>query len=141
MSIRTFIAKFSRARPSMSCGEARSFFPEALRKAWPHNTAKQAARVTNRHPRTIDNWLSGESEPSISDAIALMRASPVVFEAVCAAAGHANAAQLVLLMAEARRLRDALDTLNPRAPVPGSLRLVPPGAEETAGNIYAGSAE
>jgi hypothetical protein len=141
MIIRTFIAKFSRARPAMSCGEARSFFPDALRKAWPNNTAKHAARVTGRHPRTIDNWLSGESEPSISDAIALMKASPVIFETVCQAAGHANAAQLVLLMAQARQLRDALDSLNPRVPVPGQMRLVPPGAQEKTGSSYAWSAE
>ncbi|WP_341702585.1 hypothetical protein [Ferrovibrio sp.] len=135
------ITLFSRARPGMSCGASRSgFFPDALRAAWPHDTAKRAARVTGRHPRTIENWLAG-SEPSLSDIVCLMEANPVIFEAVCRAAGRGDAAQLVVLLAQARQVADAIDTISRRAPAAGHSCLVPPGGVKSAGSHSHGAAE
>jgi hypothetical protein len=42
---------------------------QILRRAWNSFTAKRAANAADKSHRTVEGWLAGRGEPSLSDAL------------------------------------------------------------------------
>lgn len=53
-----------------------------------HRSAKVAARVVEATPRSLENWINGESAPQAHHLVELMKHSDEVFAAVCEMAGR-----------------------------------------------------
>ena len=89
--------------------------PEMLRRAWPVNTAKQAARVARISVRTAEDWLYKRSRPS---AEMLLR---------MAAENEALRAEVLRALAGTRHAMDQeQDQVAARASAVAAGRVVPP---------------
>ncbi len=133
--------RFARLRSGKSFGaNPKDLLAQALREAFPSNAAKQIARMTGVHVRTVEGWLAGNTAPDYENLLKLLRGSPLVFAMICEAAGRPEAAHADAI---ARQHKALADLLLPRAA--GSAGQVdpptPPNGLNAGNPFQSGSAE